>query len=439
MQYPDLYWNTARLLVESSSIDFLDEQLTVLDVDDEEEELDEEEKSKNKSINFFKMASAIGMVKSFGVDIKPPDINRSTFTFKPEIEENSIYFGLKGLSRIGDALIKEIMSNRPYASLDDFLSRVKVNKVQATMLIKAGAFDEFGSREEMLYNYCKSVADTKSRITLQNAQRLIDLDLIPKDLEQYSNLYKINKHLRKHFLYDEIIVPDDNMWRYLDRYDFNQIQQDEYGSHYFNAKEWKKYYDANMMHIKKWITQNHDQILQQVNSAAIEELVQKYGKGSIADWEMEALSTYHSYHELTSERYKDWLESLNIVDFNSLPEEPEIDQEYASGAKMFKLYSIVGTAVGRNKMSRTVGLLTPSGFVKVVVHKERFIKYDRQIKANGLTEKSWFSKGSKLILTGYRQGDTFRVKTYKSTPRKPIYRIMEPGIMTSNRMEENII
>ena len=384
------------------------------------------------------MASAIGMVKSFGVDIKLPNINRSTFTFKPEIEENSIYFGLKGTARIGDTLIKEIMANRPYTSLEDFLSKIKVNKIQATMLIKAGAFDEFGDRAEMLYNYCESVADTKSRINLQNAQRLIDLNLIPKDLEQYSNLYKINKHLRKHFLYGEVIVPDDNMWTYLDRYDFNEVKQDEHGSHYMDAKEWKKYYDANMMHIKKWITQNHDQILQQVNSAAIEELVQKYGKGSIADWEMEALSTYHSYHELTSEKYSEWLGGLNISDFNKLPEEPVIEQEYASGARMFELATIVGTAVGRNKASRTVGLLTPSGFIKVVVHKERFIKYDRQIKDSGVTEKSWFAKGTKLMLTGYRQGDTFRIKTYKSTPRKPIYKILEPGVMTSERMQETL-
>lgn len=438
-KYPDIYWNTARLLVESSSVEFLEEQLTILETDEDDEEADPDEKVKNKSINFFKMASAVGMVKDFGVEIKLPSINLSSFTFKPDVECNTIYFGLKGLSRIGDAVIKEIISKRPYSSLEDFLAKVKVNKIQATMLIKAGAFDEFGNREQLLLQYCQSVADTKSKLNLQNVQRLIDLNLIPADLEFNSNLYKINKHLRKHFKYGDIIVPDANMWQYLDRYDFSEIEQDENGDSFFSEKEWKKYYDAGMIPIKNWIKDNHNEVLELVNQAAIEELTTKYGKGSIAQWEMEALSTYHSYHELSTPPYQKWFDEMKVQTFSSIPEEPIIAEEYDSGAKKFQLYSIAGTSVGRDKASKTVGLITTDGFIKVNIHKERFIKYDRQIKSNGVTEKSWFAKGNNLIFTGYRQGDTFRVKTYKSTPREPIYSILEPGKMTSQRMQEDIM
>jgi hypothetical protein len=43
------------------------------------------------------MSSALGKLRSFGIDIQPPDINRSSFTFSPSVDENKIYFGLKGM------------------------------------------------------------------------------------------------------------------------------------------------------------------------------------------------------------------------------------------------------------------------------------------------------------------------------------------------------
>ena len=34
------------------------------------------------------------------------------------------------------------MEKRPFKSMDDFLERVKINKIQMSNLIKCGAFDE---------------------------------------------------------------------------------------------------------------------------------------------------------------------------------------------------------------------------------------------------------------------------------------------------------
>ena len=47
--------------------------------------------------------------------------------FIPDVEDNSIMFGLKGISRIGDDIINEIISNRPYNSLQDFLNKMVVD------------------------------------------------------------------------------------------------------------------------------------------------------------------------------------------------------------------------------------------------------------------------------------------------------------------------
>ena len=45
-----------------------------------------------------------------------------------------------------------------------------------------------------------------------------------------------------------------------------------------------------------------------------------------------------------------------------------------------------------------------------------------------VVEKTWFSRGSKVMVTGYRREDSFVGKTYKSTPTHQLYKIT--GILT---------
>ena len=143
-------------------------------------EENEEEKTKNsqkkkiqKTNNYGRIASAIGKMKMSGINISPPDINKSSYTFSPDVENSIIRYGISGIVKIGDELIKSIISNRPYSSIEDFLSKVKINKPQMVNLIKAGAFDSFGDRIKIMKQYIESVSDIKKRITLQNMKMLI--------------------------------------------------------------------------------------------------------------------------------------------------------------------------------------------------------------------------------------------------------------------------
>lgn len=431
--YPPIFWATARLMVESDAIDFVTEDLELLS--DEDDDIEEKDEKDNKSVNYFKMSSALGKLRSFGIDIQPPDINRSSFTFSPSVDENKIYFGLKGISRVGNKLIYDIINNRPYQNLEDFLDRVKVNKIQATMLIKAGAFDVFGNRDEMLFQYCDSVADKKKRLTLQNVARLIELNLIPESLNDLEILFKLNKFLKKESTYGDIIIITPGSKPYIEQLGFSELSYDEQGNEYTQVAIWEKFYKKNMEKLKKWISQNHDSLLETVNKIAVQELLDKYAKGDTAYREMEALSYYYSYHELDTPLYHDWLEEMSIVNFFDLPEEPQVEWENENGAKKFRLYKIVGTAIGRDKTKHIVGLLTPDGFCTAKIYRSTFNKYDKMIKENGRTDKSWFSKGSKLLLQGYRNGDTFIVKGYKDSPHT-IYQIVEPRILENKRLGE---
>ena len=51
-----------------------------------------------------------------------------------------------------------------------------------------------------------------------------------------------------------------------------------------------------------------------------------------------------------------------------------------------------------------------------------------EVQADGskkVLEKGWFSRGVKIMITGYRRDDTFVAKTYKSTPTHQLYKITD--------------
>ena len=220
--YPIIFWNTANLIVDSGgsqTIEYEEDGTASIVVEaapdeDETEQDDLEEweeenealegakedkkKEKTKSVDYGKVASAIGKFNTYGIKVSPPDVNTSSFTFTPVVEDNAILYGLRGITRLSISIIKEIMEKRPFNSIEDFLERVKINKVQMSNLIKCGAFDKIEGkpREQIMAEYIDMIADKKQRLTLQNMQMLINKDLIPEDMTFYSKLFSFNKFLK---------------------------------------------------------------------------------------------------------------------------------------------------------------------------------------------------------------------------------------------------
>lgn len=93
--YPAIYWNCACLIVNAGGADLLDAD----DVYDDEDyaEIHLKGKIKNKSVNYGKISAAIGESKSKGINVLPPDINKSDLIFKPDLERNAIIYGMKGM------------------------------------------------------------------------------------------------------------------------------------------------------------------------------------------------------------------------------------------------------------------------------------------------------------------------------------------------------
>jgi DNA polymerase-3 subunit alpha len=93
-----------------------------------------------------------------GIDILPPDVNRSFVTFAPEGKK--IRFGLAAIKNVGAEATKAIIEERarggPFKNFEDFLARIQhkdINKKSLESLAKSGAFDGLGiERNQIIAN-----------------------------------------------------------------------------------------------------------------------------------------------------------------------------------------------------------------------------------------------------------------------------------------------
>ena len=379
-------------------------------------------KKKTRTTNYGKIATAIGKIKQSGVDVAPPDINRSGYTFTPDVDANTIRYGLSGITKVGEDLVHEIIGGRPYKGLSDFLGRIKINKPQMVNLIKSGAFDGFGDRQDIMKEYVNSVSDTKQRITLQNMKMLIDFGLIPDEYDMERRVYNFNKYLKKMKL--------DATWYGLDDIAFgfysthfnidNLIPAETESGFKIKQTVWDNIYQRHMDKIRPWVKSHAPELLKQVNDRLTRDTWDKYCIGTMSKWEMDSVSFYSHEHELTNVD----LDYYGFSDFFDLPEEPEIDRVIPIKGKMvpiLRLHRIIGTVLDRDKAKKTVTLLTTRGVVTVKIFGGVFAQYDKQISERGadgkkhVIEKSMFSRGNKIIVSGVRDGDSFRAKKYSKT------------------------
>jgi len=404
-------------------------------------------KKKVKATNYGKIASAIGRMQSAGVVIAPPDINKSSYTFSPDVEKNEIRFGMSGITRIGEDLIKSIIANRPYTSIEDFTNRVKVNKPQVINLIKSGAFDTFGDRVELMRVYAESVSDCKKRITLQNMKMLIDFGLIPDEYDMERRVFNFNKYLKK--MKDGQYYGMDNIafGFFSKNFDIDLLAPSETSESGFRILQtkWDNIYQKHMDKVRPYVKEHNAELLKAVNERLISDVWNKYCLGSVSKWEMEALSCYIHEHELAHIDYNDhgWDR------FCDLSENPVVERYVPIKGKqvpILKLSRIVGTVLDRDKSKKTVTLLTTDGVVLVKIYGV-FQNYDKQISERGadgkkhVIRKSEFARGNKIIVTGVRDGQDFRAKKYKNTKFHLVETIAEVNgneVIINNRNDEDI-
>ena len=449
MNFNPIYWNTACLIVNSGSLEDNSEEEIVDIYEPEAQDLSEgvtfqdlPDKSgkirKTASTDYGKIAKAIGDIRAAGIKVSLVDINKSQFGFAPDVENNRILFGLKGMLNVGDDVIAAIIANRPYASPKDFLQKVKPGKQAMISLIKGGAFDDMEDRKFVMAWYLWETCDKKSRITLQNMGGLIKHNLLPEHTEEQimaRRVYEFNRYLKAitkadKCAYKDMYSLDERAIAFLHEIDCDEIMETDNLAWFVKVKRWDAVYQKYMDIFRNWIASDKDEILYALNTKIFMEDWEKYATGTISAWEMEVLCFYYHEHELAhvnNDRY-------GFVDFFELPEDPVIEKTFKKGDKeihIFHLNRICGTCIAKNKTKSTVTILTTTGVVNVKFRKEYFTLFDKQISARQpdgtkkIMEKSWFNRGNMIVVTGIRSGDDFISKKYASTGGHQLYKIDE--------------
>lgn len=152
-----------------------------------------------------RLAIEITECKHMGLQVLSPDVNQSYAEFAVVPDTNQIRFGMNAVKNVGANAVEEILRAREeggeFASLEDFLKRVNVrivNRKNLESLIKAGAFDRFGDRSELLFNidtilaYASKVQKEAATGQTDLFGNLLDTMIAPLQLEAAPN--KINQH-----------------------------------------------------------------------------------------------------------------------------------------------------------------------------------------------------------------------------------------------------
>lgn len=406
-KYPVIYWNTACLITDSGSGD--------------------------GGTDYTKIAQSVNKIMGEGIKVSLVDINRSNKDFTPDRENNQILFGLKAVSNLGEDIVNEIIANRPYTSIQDFMNKIQANRTQMLMLIKGGAFDSFMPRYDAMITYIWTTCDKKKRLTLQNLPGLIRYNLIPVngDFGYAKRVFEFNRYLKdkckfnmKYYKLDEralqFLVETGNEH-------FIKMNENDY---FMNIGEWDRLvYKPAMDVFRDWIKENKDSLLNELNNRIFLDDWNKYAKGNLSSWEMESLCFYYHAHELIHVNMRKY----GLSSFNSLSEVPPVDKFFkrnGTNIPIYKLYTICGTCIAKNKTKSTVYILTTEGqVVPVKFRQEYFALFDKQTfkrNADGsktIIERSWFNRGNMILVQGIRRGDEFVAKKYASSTKHQLYHI----------------
>lgn len=127
-----------------------------------------------------RLAIEISECTHMGIQVLPPDVNESFVEFAVVKETNAIRFGMAAIKNVGTGAVEEILRARedgPFESLEDFFQRVNtrvVNRKALESLVKAGAFDSFAKRSQLLHNLEVMLAFA-SRLQKERASGQVDL------------------------------------------------------------------------------------------------------------------------------------------------------------------------------------------------------------------------------------------------------------------------
>lgn len=427
--FPPIYWQAACLLQRSGALD-------------------------GKSTDYNKIAKAVSLLTKQGVKIETLNINRSGRDFEIDEENNTIYFGFSGIKGLKNDALFEILDKRPFESMLDCKVKTGADITSMVALVKAGAFNEFGTIEEHIEILSRLQADQKLVLNGQNYSTVYKAGLWPDDtpeLVMARHFWEFYQYLKKLpngriAMHDpehatEFFGTNDKVLSFLEAmeitpesspYIFQQFG-DTWG---INKNSIKTVYKRMIEPMRLYLIKHQEEMLTTFNAQAIDDWREKYfpSNQTPAQWEIETMGLCFHEHPMTN--------VVNLSNFDDLPSEPQIASIFKVKGRAIPIYQltmIAGIVIAKDKLHSTITLLTSTGPVEVKFRKQQFASYDAQISKKvgdkkQIVERSWLNRGIGLIVHGMRQDDQFIAKTYKNSKMKhTAYKVL--SILPTGKLE----
>lgn len=422
--YPIIYWNTACLIVNAGA---------------------NEESANNKTTEYGKIAKAIANFKQRSIIVDRPLINEAKFSFVPDEPNNRIIFSFKGLCGIGDDIARAIVDHQPYSSFEDFCERLVDTKIIGTskmiVLIKAGCFNELDSPDRkttMKKFLSRNVYVPIDKLTMQQFNSALEYSIFPKEMEVLiriknfkayalhesfflKNIIEEGKKIPKKGCHDRYFALDERGTEFLMEHFHTCIVGTNENGAIISEKLFSKEWDALIQPLKDYLAL--PETLQLYNQKKLDLIMNNYASGTLEQWDMESLSYYPDRHELWNLNENKY----GVVNYNDLPGTPEIYQYTTKKIRgeikhipKFQIVRLAGTVLDSDNNKHLVTLLTNHGVVTCKYNRGHYSYYNKRISEQTgdkkkVIEESWFKRGTKLIVCGYRRDDQFVVTKYAET------------------------
>lgn len=433
MKYNPLFWRCACLSVDAGS----SETSLVEDYGDEETEKEDDPEKKNATADYGKISKAIARAQQDGTKVAPPAINRAQLDFYPDIEHNTILYALPSVTSVNPELASRIIAARPFTSLTDFVERIAPTKVQMINMIKAGCFDEFYPpetvRSYIMREYVTMISlqavSRKEKLTMANFEKIVAYDLLPSEFELSRRVWRYKKFMEEH-CYDKekkrYLLEASNTLKFFHNYymeglvfgrDYNTIPN----GYAVKKTAFDRMTRTLLERLKQWLGSPEacDLFYRAEVKQQFDSIWNKYCTGSVSKWEMQALHYYYHEHELAHVKRGFY----HIVDFDSLPETPEVtNTAVGRDGREYLVYGnlvcICGTVINSDNNKHIVTILTDYGkVVDIKFPAPKYIHYNKvisEIDDKGVKHKiegSWFDRGNLILVSGIRRELSFLPKT----------------------------
>lgn len=361
-----------------------------------------------KGTDYTEVSKAVNSMRD---SIVLPNINESQLKFTAQ--DGRVLYGLKPIIGLDTNTLDAIIENRPFKSLEDYYTRMIDTKLTSTKktisLIKSGAMDnlEDMSRRHIMAELVKLEIPQKDKVTM--VQLPYYRDIIPSELNKLLELHDFRSRIKgKNKEPMNKDIEQEFIKKYSKHVDYKFTDELE-----IDIKSFEKYYNKEIKPLKEEIKK--PVYAQEFTKKKRQEYWLKECQGSISEWEIDTIlfnsDEFVVDTEQVSERHK-------ITEFDDLKNLPFIGTN-ERGFREYEISAITGVVVGYNNQKKLVYVLTKeSGVVTIKMSRKKYTHYQEKTEA----DDSWWLRGAKLILLGYKNGEAFYVKG-NQIYRKPVIKI----------------